>query len=131
MAGRDHLRAGKSAASNHAIEANLSQRGEEEKEAAELGADCPWFEAQGPYVSAIGRCGLGAWRPLGIAAPRQFCEPFLAEDLAHSSRSSRDPFFLEGFTDVVDGLILLAEFNDSLSNGVVGLAPWAWRVDEE
>jgi len=26
---------------------------------------------------------------------------------------------------------LLAEFNDSLSNGVVGLALWAWQVDEE
>jgi hypothetical protein len=113
------------------IEPNLSQRGEEEKEAAELGADCPWFEAQGPNIGAIGRCGLGAWRTLGISAPRQFCEPLLAEDLAHGGRSPRDPLFLEGFTDVVDGLVLLAEFNDSSSNGVVGLDPWARRVDEE
>src|SRR5262249_44886596 len=110
----------------HAIEADLSQRGDEEKEPAKLGADCPWFEVQGPNVRAIGRSRLGASGPLGIAAPCQFGESLLAEDVAHGSWSPRDPFILERFADVVDGLILLAEFNDPLSNGVVGLDPWAW-----
>ena len=63
--------------------------------------------------------------------PRQPGKAFLPEHRGHGHRSSRDAVFLQGLADIVDRLVLLAEFDDLLSNDVVCLGPWARRLGEE
>jgi len=129
--GRDHLRAGQSAASDHAVKAQLGQRGQEQKQPAELGAEIPWFEVQGPGVGAIAGGRLGARRPLSVAAAREFGEAFLTEDRGDRDRSAVDVFCLQGFADIVNGLVLLAKLDDPLPHRIERLNPWPWWRDEE
>ena len=52
MGGRDHPRARQGALADQAVEAHLGQGRQEQKQAAELGADGPRLQAQGPRTSA-------------------------------------------------------------------------------
>ena len=123
MSGRDHLRAGQSAAANDAIEVEFGQRGQEQEQAAELGAERPWFEVQGTHVGAIGGGRLDARGPLVVPAAWQLDKAFLTKDGAHGDGGALDTFRLQGFADIVDGLVLLAEFDDPLSDRLGGSAP--------
>lgn len=44
---------------------------------------------------------------------------------------SRDTFVFQGFGDIVDGMILLTELNDSLPQGVIGFGTRRWCFEEE
>jgi hypothetical protein len=68
-----------------------------------------------------------------VQAPRQGCKALFLEDLAHGGGAESDLVLLEGFADLVDGVILLAQSHDDVaSGGFLGLRAWAWEaLDEE
>jgi hypothetical protein len=131
MRGRDRLGAGQVAPIDDAVEAQLDECREEQKQAAELGAEGPRFEVKRPRVGTISGGRLGVRRSLAIAAAWELGKALLPEDGGHGHWRTREVFFFQSFADIVDGQVLLAELDDALPNGVIGFGAWGWSLHEE
>src|SRR5207249_812319 len=106
-------------------------RREEQKQAAELGAEGPRFEVKRPRVGTISGGRLGVRRSLAITAAWELGKALLPEDGGHGHRRTREVFFFQGFADIVDGQVLLAELDDALPNSVIGFGARGWCLHEE
>jgi hypothetical protein len=113
------------------VETHFDECGEEEEESAELGTEGSRLEVQGPNVSAIGQRGFGVGRPLVIATAWQFGKTFLAEDGGHGDRCAFDAFAFQSPTNVVNGLVLLAKFDDALPEDIGAPGCWFGWFDKE
>src|SRR5260370_17805571 len=58
--------------------------------------------------------GPGAIWTFGIQPPRKRSEAFLLEDFPDRRRTERTFLFLQRFTDLVDRMVLLAQFDDQV-----------------
>jgi len=131
VGGWDHSSPGEPALADNAIERHRRQRRQEQKQAAELGANGFRLQAQGSRVRVVGGSGFGARRTLVVLPSGQPGKSLLLEHFGDSHRSSLDPFLLQSLADVVNGLVLLPQLNDLLLHDLGRLGPWAGRFGEE
>ena len=67
-------------------------------------------------------CGLRLIGAFRIQPPRKRGESLLFEDFAHAGGAQGALLFLQGFADLIDGMILFAQLDDQLSSrGLLGL----------
>jgi hypothetical protein len=69
------------------------------------------------YVGHVGDLGSRSRGPFVVPATRESGEAFLAEHLGGPAGAEGMALVLEGFADVVDGEVLLAEGDDLPANG--------------
>ena len=107
--GRDHLRSGESALSEDLVQVTRDQAGEEQEEAAELGAEVAGRQVEPADVGRIGDDRTRLVGSLVVAAPGQFGEALFLQDCSDGRRAQRFAVAVEGAADVVDGEVLLAQ----------------------
>ncbi len=131
--GRDHLRAGEAAPRQELVQVGGDQPGEEQEQAAELGAEVARRQVELADVGHLGDDGARLVGPLVVDPPRQLGEALLLEDRGDGRRAERLAVAGQGAADVVDGEVLLAQGDDLLPQPFL-LAGWsalAWGGDEE
>jgi hypothetical protein len=112
MGCRDHPGARETCPIEDLIETDLTEVGQEEKEAAKLGLKLSGGEIQMTYICYGSNLGPYARRPLVITSPGQAGKPFLLEDHGHRCRTQFMPLIAQDLADIVDGEVLLAQGND-------------------
>ena len=131
--GRDHLRAGESGPREELVQVGGRQPGEEEEQAAELGAEVARRQVELADIGDIGGHGPGLVGPLVVAPPRQLGEALLLEDRGDGRRAERLAVAGQGAADVVDGEVLLAQGDDLIAEPslLAGRPAFACGRDEE
>jgi hypothetical protein len=108
--------------------------GDEEEEPAALCRELALFERELSNVGHRLDGGTGVFRALLVEATRQRCKALFAQDVSRGRRGHSHAALGEGTADVVDRVILLAQRDDFLTDGVVGSDPGRTadgRHDEE
>ena len=109
---RNHPAAGESSLLEDAVQTGSDQRGEEQEQASEAGAEFAGLEIE---FGNAGHCrcrGAGAGRALLILTAGQAGKAFLLEEQRDGHRTDRLAFAAEELADVVDRQILLAQGDD-------------------
>lgn len=106
---------GQARLADQAVERQLSERGQEQKEAAELGMQGAGLEVEFPNVGHGGDGGARTGRPFVVGAAGQFGEAFFLKNLGDGSGGQRLAGLVQGPADVIDGEVLLAQGNDLLT----------------
>lgn len=99
---------------------------DEEKQSAAAGRERARLKRKGPGVGHRLHRRSGIIGTLFIQAPGKRSESLLLQHLPHGGRTQGPALFLQGLTDLVDRIVLLAEADDRLSGGrLLGLSPGA------
>ena len=131
--GRDHLRAGESGPREELVQVGGDQPGEEQEQAAELGAEVARRQVELADVGHIGHDGAGLVGPLVVEPSRQLGEALLLQDRGDGRRAERLAVAGEGAADVVDGEVLLPQGDDLFPQPLLlaGRSALACGRDEE
>ena len=131
-AGEDHLRAGEARVLEDPVQGDRGQHRQEEKQAAEFGAERRGAEVQLPDIGDIGDGGSGANGPFIIGPAWQASEAFLLKDVRDGDRTERVALVGQAAADVVDRQVLLTQRDDPLAEGIgFGRGLWSLGWGEE
>ena len=114
---RNLSRSRQAASFGQGIRTQADQVGHEEKQAADLGCEAVRGERKGPGVGHRLGCWLGPRGPFRLEPPGQCGEALGFEHFSHGGGAQAHPLFFERGADLVDGAVLLAQFDDQLPSG--------------
>ena len=107
------------------VQGNGSQHRQEEKQAAELGAERCVAEVESPDIGDIRNGGPGSNGTFVIGSTWQASEAFLLEDLRDGNWAERVALVTQVAADVVDREVLLAQRDDLIAEGI-GFGSGSW-----
>ena len=130
---RDHLRAGETRPRQEGVQPGVNQPGEEEEQAAELGAEVARRQVKAADVGHVGDDRAGLVGPFVVGASRQLGEALVLEDRGDRRRTERLSVAGQGAADIMDREVLLAQGDYLLPQPflLAGWPPLACRWCEE
>lgn len=108
MAGRDHAGAGKLGTERQGVGVETHQIVDEQEQPSHSGGELPRRQHEVVDIGDGLGTGAHALGALLVASARQWCEPFLGENLSHRRGAQRHSLLLERQTDLVDRIVALA-----------------------
>ncbi len=114
----DHAGSGEGEFIEQLLQRDLSQERYKQKQSAEASAEGTGLEAQLAHIRHIGRSRAQGGRAFLVGAPRQTGESLLGESLRNGCGTELVSGLLQGMLNVIDGIVLLAQGNDALANGI-------------